>query len=279
MSKPLEMKIDYANKKCLGGTMIWAADLDSKDGSASDALKNNTGRKDISMQDSTKDVELINSCYVTECAKKPTCKGGMSPVQQINGNKQDVNIGHGCDKGQHRTYCCPSDNMPTCQWRCSTPFCGGACHVNEGELDLTYDTGGCATGHKNLCCTKSGGNFFLGQCHWYGTAPSDRYGGCPSERPEEVVHTRDGDGQQFCDTHEGFKYYCCTKPKPYDNCAWYKQKDDPHANPWTCKAECPEGKHMVTTSAEDCWFGTAAYCCNLPSGMVFSTPNFDAQGC
>ncbi|KAL8801880.1 MAG: hypothetical protein Q9182_004169 [Xanthomendoza sp. 2 TL-2023] len=40
--KTLKMKVDFANKRCLGGTMIWAIDLD--DGTLIDALGANMGR-------------------------------------------------------------------------------------------------------------------------------------------------------------------------------------------------------------------------------------------
>ncbi|KAL8790427.1 MAG: hypothetical protein Q9213_000579 [Squamulea squamosa] len=40
--KTLKMKVDFANKRCLGGTMVWAIDLD--DGSLIDSLGANMGR-------------------------------------------------------------------------------------------------------------------------------------------------------------------------------------------------------------------------------------------
>ncbi|KAM5467394.1 putative chitinase [Microsporum audouinii] len=39
----LKLKLDYANRRCLGGTMVWAIDLD--DGTLIDALGSNLGRK------------------------------------------------------------------------------------------------------------------------------------------------------------------------------------------------------------------------------------------
>lgn len=90
------------------------------------------------------------------------CPSGWGPVQQINGNKMDVRITHGCGKDEKRTYCCPSDDMPTCEWRGSAPSCQGACHGDE--IDLTYDTGGCSTGHKNLCCKRTTSDKARGEC-------------------------------------------------------------------------------------------------------------------
>lgn len=39
----LKLKIDFANKRCLGGTMVWAVDLD--DGTLVEALGNASGKK------------------------------------------------------------------------------------------------------------------------------------------------------------------------------------------------------------------------------------------
>ncbi|KAJ5642215.1 glycoside hydrolase family 18 protein [Penicillium lividum] len=112
----LGLKLDYANKHCLGGTMIWAVSLDTSDGKAAEALS--TGTSEVSgtgqialSEDSVKTTyDASGQCFITDGAKSPT---GWGAVQQVNGNKQDVKITHGCSDGQKRTYCCPEDDMPT----------------------------------------------------------------------------------------------------------------------------------------------------------------------
>ena len=42
-AETLKIKVDYANQRCLGGTMVWAIDLD--DGTLLDALGGNLGRE------------------------------------------------------------------------------------------------------------------------------------------------------------------------------------------------------------------------------------------
>ena len=111
-------------------------------------------------------------CYITNCDKKPICPSGYGAVQQLNGNKVDVNIGHGCRKGQKRTHYCPKSDMPTCRWKASAP----ACNIHNGcakyELVLTSDIGvGCISGYKNLCCKTNQADEYKKQCVWKGTAP------------------------------------------------------------------------------------------------------------
>ncbi|KAE8151870.1 glycoside hydrolase superfamily [Aspergillus avenaceus] len=54
----LKLKIDYANKRCLGGTMVWAVDLD--DGTLSDALGKAMNKTKI---DPIKDPYAIAPCF------------------------------------------------------------------------------------------------------------------------------------------------------------------------------------------------------------------------
>ena len=67
----LKIKVDYANKHCLGGTMVWAVDLDDKDGSAAAALSKSTGRKDIALSAKSPPFKAGGACFITECTKTP----------------------------------------------------------------------------------------------------------------------------------------------------------------------------------------------------------------
>ncbi|KAI9775109.1 MAG: hypothetical protein M1839_001420, partial [Geoglossum umbratile] len=61
-AETLSLKIDYANSKCLGGTMIWAASTDDAQGSAAAALSLRTGRKAISLAAVSKQQDNVGSC-------------------------------------------------------------------------------------------------------------------------------------------------------------------------------------------------------------------------
>ena len=61
-----KLKIDYANKACLGGTMVWASSLDNAKGTAANALFGVTGRKAFSMFEMIA-FDPISSCQWGDC--------------------------------------------------------------------------------------------------------------------------------------------------------------------------------------------------------------------
>jgi len=99
--------------------MVWAVSLDTSTGDAAQALSNGTSdfpgtsHLTIAAEKPTPKYDASGACFITDCAAAPSCPSDYGAVQQINGNKQNVTIEHGCSKGQKRTYCCPSDDMPT----------------------------------------------------------------------------------------------------------------------------------------------------------------------
>lgn len=167
----LGQKIEYANKLCLGGTMIWAVSQDNANGAGAGALSDGTdlfpGTSQLQKsQAKSPDVKSPEGqCFITQCSKTPNREcpiNGWGAVQQLNGNKQDVSIGHGCGKGESRTYCCPKNDMPTCFWKGSAPSCTAGC--DKGDLELTYDTNGCSSNHKTLCCKKTTSDEAVSKC-------------------------------------------------------------------------------------------------------------------
>ena len=197
--------------------MVWAASLDDKNASAAKALSKATGRQVKALADRTPPFKAAGPCYITDCSKKPTCPSGYGAVQQLNGNKGDVNIGHGCGKGQKRTYCCPSTDMPTCRWKGSAPACNIGNGCGSDELILTSDTGGgCTSGHKNLCCKTNQADQYKKQCVWKGTAPRcERDNKCPKDKPTEIARGISGDNEQQCDTYGFGKTLYVYPPGPH----------------------------------------------------------------
>ncbi|KAF4552683.1 putative glycosyl hydrolases family 18 protein 1 [Elsinoe fawcettii] len=268
-TETLAMKIDYANKHCLGGTMVWAVSLDTRGGAAG-ALSDTTKRQQMSQQPILI-TDNSRSCFITECQDRPICPfaSGFGAVQQINGDRQDVIIGHGCAKGQSRTYCCPTNDMPTCAWKGNAPSCGIKGKCASGEVEVTYDTGGCSTGHKVLCCGETKGNEARSKCIWKGTAPVCRNdNGCPADHPKEVASSPLGDNQKPCDFNldpRNTKRFCCEDPAPYENCQWYNHGDTVDSTWKKCDGRCPVGKQLVATD-DYCFFGgTRELCCDQPS--------------
>lgn len=72
----LKMKIDYANKKCLGGTLVWAVSTDDAKGSAATTLSKATGRQALALADRSKLSDPITQCQWGECDKP--CPAGST---------------------------------------------------------------------------------------------------------------------------------------------------------------------------------------------------------
>jgi chitinase len=205
-AETLKMKVDYANAHCLGGTMVWAASTDDAKGSAAAALSLATGRQVLSLS-STSGPDPILSCQLGECGQ--SCPAGLSPAQRNDGkDKGNTGTNTGCTDSESRLYCCPSNDMPTCTWRGQAPFCGarGGNKCNSTEVEVTSSTSGtgdsCWTGHKVLCCTKTGSDSAAAQCQWSGVAPFCStplsQAACPSPQQALTSSSYGAGGEQPC---------------------------------------------------------------------------------
>jgi len=147
-------KLEYADSVCISGSMIWASSLDDNLATASQALSKKTGHLAASLEEKSVATDTYTACVWGSCGG--SCPSGTSAAQRGDGkNKGAASIYNGCDVDVTRPFCCPSDDMPTCQWRGSAPFCKGKCHT--GEVEVISDTAAtgdeCWTGHK-VCFAK-----------------------------------------------------------------------------------------------------------------------------
>ncbi|KZZ87786.1 Glycoside hydrolase, subgroup, catalytic core [Moelleriella libera RCEF 2490] len=300
----LRMKMDYANKRCLGGIMVWAASTDDDDGTAIRALSKAAGRNDIV----AKHVAAARSndaskCVWGECGA--SCPAGLVPVASGKGNKDVLGIELGCNKSS-RPFCCPAKDAPTCKWKGSNGLCGntkgGRCSGNEVEIAAKTD--GCFTGHKSLCCSKTSTDDNFSACKWFGAAPicataaaasvllnvpltagfSFASYGCGKEKdkPKELTTGKQGEGgQKSCLYNGGFKSYCCPQDPPWKDCKWrsghttWVQWKELIAGPLIsalvdfsvdCKSGCEPGEVTVATDSFGCRSGTYSYfCCADPN--------------
>ncbi|KAF3278210.1 hypothetical protein TWF970_004662 [Orbilia oligospora] len=264
-AQTIKLKVDYANSNCLGGTMVWSTSLDTKDGQAAQALSgpNGSGRIEINnnVALSVTVTDSLSTCRWAACGA--SCPDGMSPAQNSKGNQVD---GDRRCPGQTRLFCCPSNDVPRCEWNWgswnwgaeNTGLCGGGC--SKGWVEVGTSTEGCSMGHRALCCEPRKSVEAIGKCHWDSTSPFCKRG-CGSSGRTELVSSRDGDGgEQICQS--GQKSFCCDQPPPFTNCAWQPE----------CNQPCELGKYLVTASymEKDC-FGTSgckAFCCDPPGRSV-----------
>lgn len=247
----LKLKMDYANGKCLGGVMVWAASTDDAKGTAIKALAKASGRTDLSKSLFAKAVSSDPSqCVWGECGA--SCPSGLVPVESSGSNASPLGIELGCNQGK-RNFCCPSKNPPTCKWKGSPKFCGALAknRCSGKEIEIAASTDGCWTGHKSLCCTKTDSTSTLDSCEWLGAAPFCSAGatfgsilglgttpvagafsflsyGCPNkDKPKELTTGKQGEGgQQTCAYNGGFKSYCCKDPVPWKECKWQVLLDE-----------------------------------------------------
>jgi chitinase len=162
------LKIDYANGKCLGGTMVWAVSNDDGNWTASQALVSSTSlglseKLSIFGGPSPKVTDTISSCLWGNCGEPcSSINSGLSAATSGYGslsltpsltpanihssgqNKGSVGIYSACPDGQTRPYCCPQNDVPTCTWRGRAPFCGssGKCEPLEVEVASDISAGG-----------------------------------------------------------------------------------------------------------------------------------------
>lgn len=182
-----------------------------------------------------------------------------------------------------RPYCCPSNDVPQCEWRGSAPFCNGKCHDDEVEVSSdTAATGAyCFTGHKVLCCKSTKSDETIGKCKWYGSAPACAFfswghAGCPSGLKELTFDKYGSGGESGCYPTGGYKSFCCPDPPPYTGCDWYYHGNKFFGSvPGFCGGGCPDGKYPIASDPFLCITGAGLYCCDSPKQEVASlTPLF-----
>ncbi|KAI0431905.1 hypothetical protein F5Y09DRAFT_340146 [Xylaria sp. FL1042] len=158
----LNQKRQFANSRCLGGTMVWA--MDQVDQKENNGLAPAPG---VSTQDQTDAKQLSDNlaagvtCYTTDCNQK--CKKGTNQVTQTNGQPNQLSTNGRCAAGQYRSLCCDDGTrMGTCQWRGYRGVglsCMGGCA--DGETEIVQDTNSydkktgertCTGGIQSYCC-------------------------------------------------------------------------------------------------------------------------------
>ncbi len=293
----LKQKMDYANSRCLGGVLIWAASTDDAQGTAIQTLSKVSGRSALSRKALAKAPGGgVGQCVWGECAS--SCPSGLTPVSDGSGKQNGfAGIYNGCPDGQTRYYCCPSGDIPSqCVWRGTAPFCGaaGGATCKDDEIQITSATSGpgssCWTGHKNLCCKKTKSDSDIGACAWSGSAPICTVLGpvftyasasCPSDKKNKVTTSQYGNGgEQPCWWRAGFKSLCCSDPVPYKHCAWHQGSGSWVA--WAnavlpvfgqkCRGECPPGQVPIATDPSNCYSGYSYFCCDNPNAPALPAP-------
>ncbi|KAL3418044.1 glycosyl hydrolase family 18 [Phlyctema vagabunda] len=163
-----KQKVDFANKRCLGGMMVWAVDqVDQSEnngfgGSAAISGVEVTKEQKSDANQATNNNVASKTCYTAGCGE--SCKAGTFQVAaQFNGQPGSLSTSDKCDKKKYRSICCDSKTqVGVCQWRGyrgAGLSCVGGCA--EGETELTTNTNShdskkgdknCHGGSQSYCC-------------------------------------------------------------------------------------------------------------------------------
>lgn len=275
-----KQKSDWANTMGIGGSLIWASDLDGDRHSAHAALLGRTINPTSSLQDiddlnqQAQHLSLTASikgqtgeqCYKhtgrcmnlnDEQAMSDACGAGFTVVGWAD---------EGCDKKNHyygKPICCPSTGAPTsCQWRSGDTDgtkggCSGECYKGEinvagissswgGGFTNDGNTNKCRRGHKLFCCVAPDVAAINKKCSLTECGKSCSYG-------NKAVFKFHSD----C-PFERYKTYCCPDSSPVSQCHWvgdggdcanvHCPKDeielarDPYGDPDTDSWACPWGR-------------------------------------
>ncbi|KJR85825.1 class 5 chitinase 1 [Sporothrix schenckii 1099-18] len=160
-------KREFAGRRCLGGTMVWAMDqVDQKadngfGGAPAAANAHVTPAQQQSAADASADMLASVKCYACDCGGG--CKPGTVQVAQFNGQPDQLSTNARCPKKAYRSLCCDAaSTMGTCQWR-GYRGAGLGCLKGcaAGETELTTNTNqhdgkkgdkDCHGGLQSFCC-------------------------------------------------------------------------------------------------------------------------------
>ncbi|KAK4033108.1 hypothetical protein C8A01DRAFT_40430 [Parachaetomium inaequale] len=172
----IQQKLTLANRRCLGGIMIWALDQDDKAGSSMNDLLGIGTANGVSgaaaesykqqLANATLQQAVASSCYWSLCGG--SCTTGYFGVTEARGQVAGIQRNSVCAPGEFQTLCCaPGTSMGTCKWEgfrgvgfpCS-PACSNPSAVivarntnsySMNEAGQTTDLT-CTGGFQAYCC-------------------------------------------------------------------------------------------------------------------------------
>lgn len=172
------LKQSFANNLCLGGTMVWAIDLDDPATSqSSDNLNLNVlrymgdpvdsnplfARQKLGATLEQNSISLLS--FWTECSSNPQCPDEFQLLTTGHGKVFDAELGHisadqcvGGGLGYNRALCIESAvQAQGCRWTGLPSGCGGTCAPGEFLVSQNSWAGGSRTGclpgsYSSYCC-------------------------------------------------------------------------------------------------------------------------------
>ncbi|KAJ4245449.1 hypothetical protein NW762_013958 [Fusarium torreyae] len=301
----LQMKVDRAGERCLGGVMVWAISHDTKEARYNKALADILGREwsSGSLDDDEKAVEtkktLYEQCRWTNC--KESCPKGWVHVGRTDKDARKDELMYdetGCGGDGAHHFCCPPDqDIPQCGWY---NYGNGACQKStscpSGMTEIGSNQMRCRKKPmvQTACCTtKSESMKVYGGCTWGAYPECNSKPECPSGyRDTPVARSGGGSGGLQCNNRKNeigndilgvqMRNYCCVTEKDlqFTDCQVYRNigamiEGYPQG---TCRSNCPSDRVRVAIDwpFQVCSIypvGGQATCCKTTYGKEKDEPN------
>ncbi|RKL14549.1 hypothetical protein BFJ70_g15708 [Fusarium oxysporum] len=295
----LQMKVDRAGERCLGGVMVWAISHDTKDARYNNALADILGREtsDASIGDEEKPVKDVftpyEQCRWSNC-KEPCPKGWVHVGRfDSDANTKDElmydETGCGGD-GQHSFCCPPEEDIPKCGWyghddgKCQKWTSCPSNMVEIGSNQMYCDD---KPRVQTACCeTVSNSMKAYGTCMWGEYPECNTDPKCPlSEFPTITVESGGGSGGLQCNNLKNdlggdvigvqTRKYCCNEDDDvgFYDCDYFRD-EGPMIKGYpsgVCRSNCPSDRVRVAIDwpFEVCSaykVGGQAWCCKTKYG-------------
>lgn len=211
-------------------------------------------------------------------------------------NKQTMVDLLGCEDSSERLWCCPTLDMPKCQW---SGFESGTCTSScpDGSVEIASSSDYCENGGYAAACCDAGDEgsnsmALYHTCTWTGEASSGGFTECGKSEAEcpsglsAVAQSRSGSGGVQCNVvgvseapgHPvtiSVRTYCCDQQDhniKWGSCSRHGMDGNTKDNPGHCPGDCPDGRYRVAldAKAEECSSGAASTCC-VPMASTLNT--------
>jgi len=302
----LQMKVDRAGERCLGGVMVWAISHDTQDAKYNEALADIIGRDTVkgSLGDEEKSGEWkdipYEQCRWSNC--KESCPKGWVHIRRSDPDRnQEGELMYdetGCGGDGHHSFCCPpGEEIPKCGWynhdrgKCQKSTSCPPKMVEIGSNQMYCDN---KPDVQTACCeTTSKSMKVYATCQW-GTYPDcDAKPVCGDEYYYfPMVESGGGSGGLQCNNLKNDlgvdilgvqtrKYCCNTQSQPkFTDCRMYRAEGPMISGqePGVCRSNCPSDRVRVAIdwpfqvcSAYE--VGGQAWCCKTDYSHEEWKPN------
>ncbi|KAL6354004.1 hypothetical protein LRP88_12635 [Fusarium phalaenopsidis] len=268
----LQIKVDRAGERCLGGVMVWAISHDTKDARYNKALAGILGRKwtSGSLDDDEKTGTWVKKpyeqCRWTNC--KESCPKGWVHVGRLDKGARKNELMYdetGCGGDGSHLFCCPPDqDIPQCGWyghgngacKKSTSCPSGMTEIGSNQMYCNHPP----MVQTACCTTESESMKVYGECTWGAYPECDSKPECPSGYHDTpVARSGSGSGGLECNNLKNalgadilgvqMRNYCCGTKQDlqFTDCQIFRNVGPmiPGYPEGTCRSNCPSDRVRV----------------------------------